>query len=157
MNKLMIILLAGTVSLGSGMAMAQGNGNQNAHGNAPASQQAQHDNKQNNSAPQAADNCAGGKSGKDQSCGKSGQKQASQPQSNQKPSNQKQASNKQPDQPRKYSKGEKVPSPSPVQHPGHYGLKENAYYVTSGNYVYQVDQNTQEVIALVGAIADILN
>lgn len=151
MNKLMIILLAGTVSLGSGMAMAQGNGNQNGHGNAPAAQQAQNDN-----------NCAPGKSGKDQSCGQSGQKQAKQPQANQKqanqkPSNQKQANNKQPDQPRKYSKGEKVPSPSPIQHPGHYGLKENGYYVTSGNYVYQVDKNTQKVIALVGAVADILN
>tara|TARA_Y100000815_G_C12898138_1_gene332961 strand:+ start:327 stop:479 length:153 start_codon:yes stop_codon:yes gene_type:complete len=50
-----------------------------------------------------------------------------------------------------------LPDPHRIQDPHRYGLQRNGNYVTSGNYVYQVDPNTQKVINLIGAVADILN
>ena len=44
-----------------------------------------------------------------------------------------------------------------INDPYRYGLKRNGYYVQAGNYVYEIDRQTNEVLNLIGAIADILN
>lgn len=45
----------------------------------------------------------------------------------------------------------------PIDNPSRYGLRRNGYYVRAGDYVYQVNRETHEVLNLIGAIADILN
>ncbi len=40
---------------------------------------------------------------------------------------------------------------------GRWGLRRNGYYVRAGDYVYEVNRETHEVLNLIGAIADILN
>ena len=40
--------------------------------------------------------------------------------------------------------------------PYRYGLPRNGYYVQAGGYVYEVDRDTQKVLTLIGAVADIL-
>ncbi|WP_254429054.1 MULTISPECIES: excinuclease ABC subunit A [unclassified Ruegeria] len=44
-----------------------------------------------------------------------------------------------------------------IDNPSRYGLRRNGYYVRAGDYVYQVNRETHEVLNLIGAIADILN
>ncbi len=44
-----------------------------------------------------------------------------------------------------------------IDNPGRYGLRANGYYVRAGDYVYQVNRETREVLNLIGAIADILD
>ncbi|WP_254429779.1 hypothetical protein [Ruegeria atlantica] len=44
-----------------------------------------------------------------------------------------------------------------IDNPNRYGLKRNGYYVRAGNYVYEVNRQTHEVLNLIGAIADVLN
>ncbi len=44
-----------------------------------------------------------------------------------------------------------------IKNPGRWGLPRNGYYVQAGDYVYEVDKDTHEVLNLIGAIADVLN
>lgn len=120
MKKLMIVLLAGTMSLGAGAAMAKNNGN--GHGNQPA---------KHNSQPQHVSNCPPGLAKKNPPCVPPGQA-------------------------KKYGRGDHLDHYVYIQNPGRYGLN-NGHYVTAGNYVYRIDENTREVLNLVGAVADILD
>lgn len=43
-----------------------------------------------------------------------------------------------------------------ITNPGRYGLKDGSY-IRAGDYVYRVDRDTQKVLNLIGAVADILN
>ena len=61
-----------------------------------------------------------------------------------------------PGQAKKYNPGQHINNYVYIQNPGNYGLN-NGYYVTAGNYVYRINKDTQEVLNLVGAVADILN
>lgn len=45
----------------------------------------------------------------------------------------------------------------PIGNPSRWGLRRNGYYVQAGDYVYEVNRETHEVLNLIGAIADILN
>lgn len=57
----------------------------------------------------------------------------------------------------KYSQGQKIPGHAQsVKNPAKYGLSGKGHYVTKDNYVYRVDPDTQKVLNLVGAVADIL-
>jgi hypothetical protein len=44
-----------------------------------------------------------------------------------------------------------------IDDPNRYGLRRNGYYVRAGDYVYQVNRQTHEVLNLIGAVVDILN
>lgn len=134
MKKLMIVLLAGTMSLGAGAAMAKNNGNGqgNGHGNAQGNQPVKHDNtSQKYVQPQYVSSCPPGLAKKNPPCVPPGQA-------------------------KKYGHGDRLPDYVRIQNPDRYGLR-NGYYVTSGNYVYRIDQNTREVLNLIGAVSDILN
>lgn len=41
--------------------------------------------------------------------------------------------------------------------PERYGLRRNGHYVKVGDYVYEIDQDTHEVLNLIGAIADVVD
>lgn len=41
--------------------------------------------------------------------------------------------------------------------PRRWGLRPNGYYVQAGGYVYEVSRETNQVLNLIGAVADILN
>ncbi len=56
-----------------------------------------------------------------------------------------------------YDQGEVIHNYVLIENPAIYGLQPNGHYVQAGGYVYQVDRNTQEVLALIGAVANILN
>ncbi len=43
-----------------------------------------------------------------------------------------------------------------INDPYRYGLRRDGYYVRAGDYVYRVDPDTQKVLNLIGAVADIL-
>ena len=43
-----------------------------------------------------------------------------------------------------------------INDPNRYGLRGDGYYVRAGDYVYRVDPDTQKVLNLIGAVADIL-
>ncbi|WP_170606776.1 hypothetical protein [Ruegeria arenilitoris] len=43
-----------------------------------------------------------------------------------------------------------------IEDPFRYGLDRRGNYVRAGNYVYRVDPDTQKVLNLIGAVADIL-
>lgn len=45
----------------------------------------------------------------------------------------------------------------PINDPYRYGLRPGGSYVRAGDYVYQIDRDTQKVLNLIGAVADILN
>ncbi len=45
----------------------------------------------------------------------------------------------------------------PINNPSRWGLRRNGYYVQAGDYVYEINRETHEVLNLIGAIADILN
>ncbi|KUJ85813.1 hypothetical protein AVO45_02205 [Ruegeria marisrubri] len=44
-----------------------------------------------------------------------------------------------------------------IDDPYRYGLRRGGYYVRAGDYVYQIDKETHEVLNLIGAVADILD
>ncbi|WP_425080306.1 hypothetical protein [Ruegeria denitrificans] len=44
-----------------------------------------------------------------------------------------------------------------IDNPSRYGLRRNGYYVRAGDYVYQVNRETHEVLNLIGAVVDVLN
>ncbi|WP_170412830.1 hypothetical protein [Ruegeria atlantica] len=44
-----------------------------------------------------------------------------------------------------------------IDDPYRYGLNRGGYYVRAEDYVYRVDPDTQKVLNLIGAVADILN
>lgn len=44
-----------------------------------------------------------------------------------------------------------------IRNPGRYGLNPGATYYRLGDYVYQVDRDTNEVLDLIGAVAAILD
>ncbi|WP_254436901.1 excinuclease ABC subunit A [Ruegeria arenilitoris] len=44
-----------------------------------------------------------------------------------------------------------------IDNPNRYGLRRNGYYVRAGDYVYEVNRETHEVLNLIGAIANVLN
>jgi hypothetical protein len=44
-----------------------------------------------------------------------------------------------------------------IRNPDHYGLNPGATYYRLGDYVYQVDRDTKEVLDLIGAVAAVLN
>ena len=44
-----------------------------------------------------------------------------------------------------------------IRNPGRFGLNPNSTYYRLGDYVYQVDRNTKEVLDLIGAVAAVLN
>ncbi|WP_422048669.1 hypothetical protein [Shimia sp.] len=41
--------------------------------------------------------------------------------------------------------------------PERYGLRRTGHYVKAGDYVYEIDEDTHEVLNLIGAIADVLD
>ncbi|SLN68097.1 hypothetical protein [Ruegeria meonggei] len=43
-----------------------------------------------------------------------------------------------------------------INDPNRYGLRRDGYYIRAGDYVYRVDPDTQKVLNLIGAVADIL-
>ncbi|MBB93915.1 MAG: hypothetical protein CML68_04825 [Rhodobacteraceae bacterium] len=127
MKPLLIALLAGSMSLSAGAALAKNNGNGHGNGNG----------KQGHNAPatqpvqQQAAGCPPGLAKKNPPCIPPGQA-------------------------KKYNPGQHINNYVYIQNPGNYGLN-NGYYVTAGNYVYRINKDTQEVLNLVGAVADILN
>lgn len=44
-----------------------------------------------------------------------------------------------------------------IRNPDRFGLNSSATYYRLGDYVYQVDRDTKEVLDLIGAVAAILN
>ena len=44
-----------------------------------------------------------------------------------------------------------------IRNPDRYGLRPNLTYYRLGDYVYQVDRETKEVLDLIGAVARVLN
>ena len=44
-----------------------------------------------------------------------------------------------------------------IDDPSRWGLRRYGYYVRAGDYVYEVNRETHQVLNLIGAIADILN
>ena len=44
-----------------------------------------------------------------------------------------------------------------IGNPSRYGLRKNGYYVRAGDYVYSINEETHEVLNVIGAIADVLN
>lgn len=44
-----------------------------------------------------------------------------------------------------------------IDDPYRHGLRRGGYYVRAGDYVYQIDEETHEVLNLMGAVADILD
>lgn len=97
MKKLMIVLLAGTMSLGAGAAMAKNNGNGNGHGNGHGNQPAKH-----NSQPQYVSSCPPGLAKKNPPCVPPGQA-------------------------KKYGKGDYLDNYVYIQNPGRYGLNNGYY------------------------------
>ncbi len=63
-----------------------------------------------------------------------------------------------PGQAKKYRRGDYIyDGYFPIDNPGRWGLRRNGYYVRAGDYVYEVNRETHEVLNLIGAIADVLN
>lgn len=60
-----------------------------------------------------------------------------------------------PGQAKRYGLGEVIPNYSWIQKPGKWA-KPGGYYVQAGGYVYQIDETTHKVLALMGAAADLL-
>ncbi len=59
--------------------------------------------------------------------------------------------------PYRYGKGARIDDYIVVRDPGRYGLDPSGTYYRSGDYLYRMNRETREVIALIGAVADILN
>ena len=166
MKPLTIALLAAGLTLGSTVAMAQPQGGQ--------PQQACGKGQQAQCGQQGPDKGHQQQQGNQQQPGKQapGQQQPDRQQGHaqdktppkQQPQHQNQQQQaKAPPQPAKpapahYNPGQKISGPAPmVRDPGRYGLVPTGRYVTQGDYVYRIDPDTQKVLNLVGAIADILN
>lgn len=63
-----------------------------------------------------------------------------------------------PGQAKKYRRGDYIyDGYDRIDDPSRWGLRRNGYYVRAGDYVYEVNRETNEVLNLIGAIADILN
>ncbi|MCG7518951.1 hypothetical protein [Ruegeria sp. Ofav3-42] len=63
-----------------------------------------------------------------------------------------------PGQAKKYRRGDYIyDGYVRIDDPSRWGLRRNGYYVRAGDYVYEVNRETHEVLNLIGAIADILN
>ncbi|WP_299659364.1 hypothetical protein [uncultured Ruegeria sp.] len=63
-----------------------------------------------------------------------------------------------PGQAKKYRRGDYIyDGYARIDDPSRWGLRRNGYYVRAGDYVYEVNRETHEVLNLIGAIADILN
>lgn len=63
-----------------------------------------------------------------------------------------------PGQAKKYRRGDYIyDGYVRIDDPGRWGLRRNGYYVRAGDYVYEVNRETHEVLNLIGAFADILN
>ena len=130
MKPILIALLAGSMTLSAGAVLAQGNGHGNGNGNKG---------KGNGNVVRVdpvqttgATGCPPGLAKKNPPCVPPGQA-------------------------KKYAPGHVVSDYTYIRNPDRYGLSTNGNYVRAGNYVYKVDQNTMEVLNLVGAVADILN
>ncbi len=63
-----------------------------------------------------------------------------------------------PGQAKKYRRGDYIYNGYVrIDDPGRWGLRRKGYYVRAGDYVYEVNRETYEVLNLIGATADILN
>ena len=61
-----------------------------------------------------------------------------------------------PGQLKKYAPGDTVTNYIWVEDPPRWGLTPGQPYVIAGGYVYHIDRDTQKVLNLIGAVADIL-
>ncbi len=63
-----------------------------------------------------------------------------------------------PGQAKKYRRGDYIyDGYVRIDDPDRWGLRRNGYYVRAGDYVYEINRETHEVLNLIGAIADVLN
>lgn len=63
-----------------------------------------------------------------------------------------------PGQAKKYRRGDYIYNGyTRIDDPSRWGLRRNGYYVRAGNYVYEVNRETHQVLNLIGAISDVLN
>ena len=57
----------------------------------------------------------------------------------------------------RYDRGDRLTDYIVIRDPGRYGLDPRRTYARQGDYVYAMDEDTREVLNLIGAVAAILN